>query len=121
ENSIHTILNSCPNIQELMVTGCNDITCESIIGKKFLNLKVLNLWSCRTVELTTLQAISELNKDVYIIDYYGEVYKNGKRIGFMKEVNIDGEEEELEEQMVLDRELRCDGLLSVGDSLRFFK
>lgn len=117
ENSIHTILNSCPNIQELMVTGCNDITCESIIGKKFLNLKVLNLLSCRTVEPATLQTISELNKDLYIIDYYGEVYKNGKKIGFMQEVYIDGEDVEW---MVGGRERRS-GLLSVGHFLRFFK
>ncbi|CAG8459162.1 3390_t:CDS:2 [Dentiscutata heterogama] len=117
ESSILTILTSCPNIQELMVTGCNDITCESIIGKKFLNLKVLNLLSCRAVEPITLQAISELNKNAYIIDYYGEVYKNGKKIGFHEEIYIDGEDVEW---MVGGRERRC-GLLHVGHFLRFFK
>ncbi|CAG8843788.1 384_t:CDS:1, partial [Racocetra persica] len=109
ENSIHTILTSCPNIQELMVTGCNEITCESIIGRKFQNLKVLNLWSCRAVEPATLKAISELNKNVYIIDYYGEVYKDGKKIGFKDEVYVVGEDVEW---MVGGRERRCGGLLS---------
>ncbi|CAG8553315.1 15723_t:CDS:2 [Dentiscutata erythropus] len=117
ESSILTILTSCPDIQELMVTGCNDITCESIIGKKFLNLKVLSLLSCRAVEPITLQAISELNKNVYIIDYYGEVYKNGKKIGFHEEVHVDGEDVEW---MVGGRERRS-GLLRVGHFLRFFK
>ncbi|CAJ0847411.1 2595_t:CDS:2, partial [Entrophospora sp. SA101] len=106
ESSILKIIEASPNLEELMLTGCN-ISCESLTEKEFKNLKILNLWSCRNVEPEIIKTICKNNKSLYIVDYYGEVNKEGKKIGDKDNIFIIDEKLEL---MIGGRERRW-GLL----------
>lgn len=117
EESLYKILKLCPGLQEVMMTGCNEITCESLLDMKFPKLKVLNLLSCRNVEPDIIKTICELNKGLCIIGYYGEVYKDGIQIGYNEDIYIEREEIEL---MVGGRERRW-GILHVGNWQRFYR
>ncbi|CAG8477548.1 4375_t:CDS:2 [Ambispora leptoticha] len=109
DSNILEILKKSPKIEELFLTGCDDVTCESLVGEKIASLKILNLFSCRMVRRNIICDVSKSNPDLYIIDYYGEVYKDGKKIGLMDQVFIKEEKVEL---MVDGRERW--GLLNIG-------
>ncbi|CAG8536810.1 342_t:CDS:2 [Ambispora gerdemannii] len=112
DSNILEILKRSPKIEELFITGCNDVTCESLVGEKIASLKILNLFSCRMVERTIICGISKSNPSLYIVDYYGEVYKDGKKIGLMDQVFIKEEKVDSQERW---------GLLNVGSYLRFYR
>ncbi|CAG8468657.1 4674_t:CDS:2, partial [Acaulospora morrowiae] len=117
EDFLSGILASCPKLQEISMVGCYEITCETLQEMEFPELRVLNLFSCRAVALSTIKKICQMNKGTYIIDYYGEAYKDEKRVGYNVDVYVEGEEVEW---MVGGREKRW-GMLNVGDSKRFFR
>ncbi|RHZ77353.1 hypothetical protein Glove_180g87 [Diversispora epigaea] len=115
EESLYKILTLYPELQEIMMTGCNEITCESLLDMKFPELKVLNLLSCRNVESDIIKKICELNKELYIIGYYGEVYKDGIQIGYHDDIYI--EREEIELMVVYGREEEVKQLMVNMESL----
>ncbi|CAG8448982.1 2672_t:CDS:2 [Acaulospora colombiana] len=108
EECLLRMLTLCPKLQEISMEGCFEITCESLEGRKFPELKVLNLFSCRGVDSSTIKKICQLNKEIYIIDYYGEAYRDGRRIGYRADVYVEGEGTGW-------------GMLNVGNNLRFYR
>ncbi len=117
--SLICIIIGCPAIQEIMMTGCNYVTCESLCSKQLdLSLLVtLNFYSCKSMEPEIIVKLGKLYPKLYIIDYYGEVYKQGIKIGFKDEVYV---EDEIYELNVGGREKRW-GKLNVGDVKRFYR
>ncbi|PKY51877.1 RNI-like protein [Rhizophagus irregularis] len=121
DSSLMYLIMGCPNIQEIMTTGCNYITCESLFYKieqlDLSSLVTLNFCSCKLIEPELIIKLGKLYPKLYIIDYYGEVYKQGKKVGFKDEVYVEDEICELE---VGGREKRW-GKLNVGDFKRFYR
>ncbi|CAB4379008.1 unnamed protein product [Rhizophagus irregularis] len=121
DSSLMYLIMGCPNIQEIMMTGCNYITCESLFYKieqlDLSSLVTLNFCSCKLIEPELIIKLGKLYPKLYIIDYYGEVYKQGKKVGFKDEVYVEDEICELE---VGGREKRW-GKLNVGDFKRFYR
>ncbi|RIA98637.1 hypothetical protein C1645_76338 [Glomus cerebriforme] len=119
--SLTYLIVSCPNIQEIMMTGCIYITCESLLSTNnsydLSSLVILNFLSCKMMEPEIIIKLGKLYPKLYIIDYYGEVYKQGKKIGFKDEVYV---EDEIYELKIGGREKRW-GKLNVGDSNRFYR
>ncbi|CAI2189499.1 6748_t:CDS:2 [Funneliformis geosporum] len=95
--SLFHIISGCPNLQEIMLTGCNQITCESLLTmdgffrNDLSSLNILDFWSCRSIEPNIITRFGLSYPKLYIIDYYGEVYKDCKRIGFRDEVFVENE------------------------------
>ncbi|GES77561.1 F-box/LRR-repeat protein 20 isoform X1 [Rhizophagus clarus] len=121
DSSLIYLITGCPIIQEIMMTGCNYITCELLFDKieqlDLTSLITLNFYTCKLIEPELIMKLGKLYPKLYIIDYYGEVYKQGKKFGFKDEVYIKDEICELE---VGGREKRW-GKLNVGDFKRFYR
>ena len=72
--SLIYLMASCPNIQEIMMTGCNYITCESLLTTNnsydLSLLIILNFLSCKMIEPEIIIKLSKLYPKLYIINLF---------------------------------------------------
>ncbi|RUS17123.1 hypothetical protein BC937DRAFT_90389 [Endogone sp. FLAS-F59071] len=95
---LHQILiASSPDLVALYCTGINDITLVPLLSAagaspEFPCLHALKLESCRMVDRETICRVSVANPKCFIVDYYQEVMRAGKKVGVLNKEEVWAEE-----------------------------
>ncbi|KAI9144339.1 hypothetical protein BKA69DRAFT_1122567 [Paraphysoderma sedebokerense] len=77
---VNYVLNYCYNLQELYLTGLNELTLADSAAH-FQCLKFVSLVSCRLVTMAAVSELSIANPNTVVVTYYNELMKGGAIIG----------------------------------------